>query len=135
LRSVSSDLAQDGRPYNYGTCHSTRSVLSRNNHDGTLKDVAIARGVACGPDGQEQGSMGVAAADYDKDGRIDIVKTNFIGETSTLYHNEGDGFFEDQTYTAGLGVNNRFVGWGVSFIDIDQDGWKDILMANGHIYP
>jgi hypothetical protein len=66
---------------------------------------------------------------------MDIVKTNFMDETSTLYHNEGDAYFDDQTYPSGLGVNTRFVGWGVSFIDIDQDGWKDIFMANGHIYP
>src|SRR5260370_38035863 len=79
--------------------------------------------------------MGVAAGDYDNDRRIDIVKTNFMDETSTLYHKEGDAYFDDQTYSGGLGVNTRFVGWGVSFLDIDQDGWKDIFLANGHIYP
>ena len=135
LGVVSSDFDNDGWPDIYVACDSTPSVLYRNNHDGTFTDVAVAHGVAYGPDGQEQGSMGVAAADYDNDGQIDIVKTNFIGETSTLYHNDGDGYFGDQTYVGGLGVNNRFVGWGVNFIDVDQDGWKDILMANGHIYP
>src|SRR5205823_1852672 len=61
--------------------------------------------------------------------------TNFAGETPTLYRNEGDAYFEDRTYAGGLGAHNSFVGWGVGFVDVDQDGWKDILMANGHIYP
>ena len=79
--------------------------------------------------------MGVAVGDYDNDGRFDLLKTNFIGETSTLYRNQGEWFFEDMTYLSGLGVNTNYVGWGVQFLDIDQDGWKDILIANGHIYP
>ena len=95
LGVVSSDFDNDGWPDIYVACDSTPSVLYRNNHDGTFTEVAVAQGVAYGPDGQEQGSMGVAAADYDNDGRIDIVKTNFIGETSTLYHNDGDGYFGD----------------------------------------
>jgi hypothetical protein len=135
LGVVSSDFDDDGWPDIYVACDSSPSLLYRNNHDGTFTDIAVGRGAAYGPDGQQQGSMGVAAGDYDNDGRIDIVKTNFMDETSTLYHNEGDAYFDDQTYPSGLGVNTRFVGWGVSFIDIDQDGWKDIFMANGHIYP
>ena len=135
LGVVSSDFDDDGWPDIYVACDSTPSLLYRNNHDGTFREVAVARGVAYGPDGQEQGSMGVAAGDYDNDGHIDIVKTNFIYETSTLYHNGGDAYFDDQTYPGGLGVNTGFVGWGVSFLDIDQDGWKDIFIANGHIYP
>ena len=135
LSVVSSDFDEDGWPDIYIACDSTPSLLYRNNHNGTFTETAIARGVAYGPDGQEQGSMGVAAGDYDNDGHIDIVKTNFIQETSTLYHNEGDAYFDDQTYPGGLGVNTRFVGWGVTFLDIDQDGWKDIFIANGHIYP
>ena len=135
LGVVSSDFDDDGWPDIYVACDSSPSLLYRNNHDGSFTDIAVERGVAYGPDGQEQGSMGVAAGDYDNDGRIDIVKTNFIDETATLYHNEGDGYFADQTYPGGLGVNTRFVGWGVNFLDVDQDGWKDIFMANGHIYP
>ena len=135
LGVVSSDFDDDGWPDIYVACDSSPSLLYRNNKDGTFTDIAVGRGAAYGPDGQEQGSMGVAAGDYDNDGRIDIVKTNFMDETSTLYHNEGDAYFDDQTYSGGLGVNTRFVGWGVSFLDIDQDGWKDIFMANGHIYP
>jgi hypothetical protein len=135
LGVVSSDFDDDGWPDIYVSCDSTPSILYRNNHDGTFSDIAVPRGAAYGPDGQEQGSMGVAAADYDNDGHLDIVKTNFIGETPTLYRAQGDGYFEDQTYPAGLGIHNGFVGWGVSFFDFDHDGWKDILMANGHIYP
>jgi hypothetical protein len=95
----------------------------------------VEAGVAYGDAGQEQGSMGVAAADYDHDGWIDIVKTNFMDETSTLYHNEGDRFFTDATVPAGLGLRTKQVGWGVEFLDVDQDGHADLLMANGHIYP
>ncbi|MDQ6663562.1 MAG: CRTAC1 family protein, partial [Acidobacteriota bacterium] len=135
LGVVSSDFDDDGWPDIYVACDSSPSLLYRNNRNGTFTNIAVERGAAYGPDGQEQGSMGVAAGDYDNDGRIDIVKTNFIDETPTLYHNEGDAYFDDQTYPGGLGVRTRLVGWGVNFLDIDQDGWKDIIMANGHIYP
>ena len=73
--------------------------------------------------------------DYNRDGLLDIVKTNFAGDTDSLYMNLGDGSFDDRTYQAGLGINTRLLGWGVSFIDIDNDGWLDILIANGHVYP
>ncbi len=135
LGVVTSDFDGDGWPDIYVACDSSPSILYRNNRNGSFTDIAVDRGAAYGPDGQEQGSMGVAAGDYDNDGRIDLVKTNFMDETPTLYHNEGDAYFEDQTYLSGLGVNTKVVGWGVNFIDFDQDGWKDIFMANGHIYP
>jgi hypothetical protein len=79
--------------------------------------------------------MGVAAADYDRDGNLDIVKTNFAGDTSSLYRNLGDNVFDDQTFQAGLGVNTRFLGWGALFADLDNDGYPDILLCNGHVYP
>jgi hypothetical protein len=79
--------------------------------------------------------MGVSIGDYNRDGLLDIVKTNFAGDTDSLYMNLGDGSFDDRTYQAGLGINTRLLGWGVSFIDIDNDGWLDILVANGHVYP
>ena len=79
--------------------------------------------------------MGVAAADYDCDGSLDILKTNFAGDTSSLYRNTGGKFFEDMTFQAGLGRNTRFLGWGAMFIDFDNDGWLDILLSNGHVYP
>jgi enediyne biosynthesis protein E4 len=91
--------------------------------------------VAYSADGKPQAGMGVSAADFDCDGRFDIIKTNFAGDTSSLYHNNGDGFFEDTTYQAGLGRNTRFLGWGAMFLDFDNDGWADILLCNGHVYP
>jgi len=79
--------------------------------------------------------MGVSVGDYNRDGRFDLVKTNFAGDTDSLYANLGDGSFDDQTYFAGLGVNTRLLGWGVGFLDMDNDGWPDILICNGHVYP
>jgi hypothetical protein len=79
--------------------------------------------------------MGVSAADYDLDGNLDLVKTNFAGDTPSLYHNLGGGNFEDTTFTAGLGAHTQFLGWGCGFLDFDNDGWPDILICNGHVYP
>jgi hypothetical protein len=79
--------------------------------------------------------MGVAVADYDCDGWFDIFKTNFADDTCNLYHNNGDGTFNDVTFSAGVGVNNRYVAWGCGFVDYDNDGWPDILQVNGHVYP
>jgi hypothetical protein len=92
-------------------------------------------GAALSEDGLEQAGMGVAAGDFNHDGLLDIVKTNFADDTPTLYKSEGGGFFTDVTLLAGLGVNTHFLGWGVGFMDLDHDGWKDIVMVNGHIYP
>ncbi|HET9088544.1 MAG TPA: CRTAC1 family protein, partial [Acidobacteriaceae bacterium] len=79
--------------------------------------------------------MGVGIGDYNRDGNLDIVKTNFAGDTDSLYTNLGDGTFEDHTYLSGLGINTRYLGWGVGFFDMDNDGWLDIFMTNGHVYP
>ncbi|MBM3736056.1 MAG: CRTAC1 family protein [Acidobacteria bacterium] len=130
-----SDFDADGWPDIYVACDSTPGILYANQRDGTFADIAVPAGAAYGEAGQEQGSMGAAAGDYDNDGRIDIVKTNFMDETPTLYHNDGERFFTDTTFAAGLGIHTKYVGWGVSFLDADQDGRKDLLMAHGHIYP
>ena len=135
LGVLAADLDNDGWPDIYVANDSTSSTLYKNNHDGTFTDVAIESGAAYSPDGKPQAGMGVAGADYDADGYIDIVKTNFAGDTSSLYHNNGGMFFEDQTFQAGLGRNTRFLGWGISFIDYDNDGFADILVCNGHVYP
>lgn len=135
LGATASDFNDDGWPDIYVACDSTPSLLYLNRRDGSFAESAVPAGVAYGDAGQEQGGMGAAAGDYDNDGRPDIVKTNFMGETPSLYRNEGDGFFSDSTFAAGLGVHNAFVGWGVQFLDLDHDGWRDIVMANGHIYP
>jgi hypothetical protein len=79
--------------------------------------------------------MGVAAGDYDRNGTIDLFKTNFAGDTSTLYANDGKGLCEDRTFSAGLGLNTRWLGWGVGFVDLDNDGWLDLFLVNGHVYP
>jgi hypothetical protein len=135
LGAAAADYDNDGWPDVYVACDSTPGILYRNNRNGTFTDVAVESGAAYGGSGQELGSMGVAASDYNNDGLTDIVKTNFMNETSTLYKNLGAWFFDDATYEAGLGVHTKVVGWGVEFLDFDQDGWKDIFMVNGHIYP
>ncbi len=129
------DYDNDGWPDIYVADDSTASLLYHNNKDGTFKEVGTLAGVAYNEDGREQSGMGTDAGDYDGDGFLDIVKTNFEQDTSTLYHNRGDGTFDDVTFHAGLGVNTSFVGWGTGFVDFDNDGWPDIFMANGHVYP
>ena len=129
------DLDEDGWPDIYVANDSTSATFYQNQKDGTFKDQAIEAGVAYSPDGKPQAGMGVSIGDYNRDGLLDIVKTNFAGDTDSLYMNLGDGSFDDRTYQAGLGMNTRLLGWGVSFIDIDNDGWLDILVANGHVYP
>ncbi len=129
------DLDNDGWPDIYVANDSTAATLYQNQKNGTFKDVAIEEGAAFSPDGKPQAGMGVSIGDYNRDGNLDIVKTNFAGDTDSLYKNLGDGTFEDHTYVSGLGVNTRLLGWGVGFFDMDNDGWLDILVANGHVYP
>lgn len=135
LGVVVGDLDNDGWPDIYVANDSTSSTLYRNNKDGTFTDVAIESGAAYSPDGKSQAGMGVSFADYDLDGLFDIVKTNFQGDTSSLYRNLGEWMFEDQTFQSGLGRNTRFMGWGAVFVDHDNDGYPDILLTNGHVYP
>ncbi len=129
------DFDNDGWPDIYVADDSSPSALWKNNHDGTFTDMGVEAGVAFGPDGKTQAGMGVSAADIFGDGKLAIFKTNFAGDTSTLYRNMGDGVFEDMTFQAGLGRNTRFLGWGANFFDFDNDGWPDILTCNGHVYP
>jgi enediyne biosynthesis protein E4 len=129
------DYNEDGWPDIYIACDSTPSILYRNNHDGTFTDVAADSGVAYNEDGREQAGMGSASADYDGDGHLDLFKTNFSDDTSTLYHATGDGTFTDETHAAGLAINTDALGWGVMFADVDNDGWPDLLAVNGHVYP
>jgi hypothetical protein len=129
------DYDDDGWPDIFVACDSTPSILYHNNRDGTFKDVAITSGAAFNEDGRAQAGMGSTAADYNGDGRLDIFKTNFSDDTATLYRNNGDGTFDDVTYSAGLGLNTQFLGWGTMFFDFDNDGWPDLLLVNGHVYP
>ena len=129
------DFDNDGWVDVYVANDSNPSALYRNNRDGTFADIAIGAGCAYSQDGKPQAGMGVAVGDYDRNGTMDIFKTNFAGDTSTLYGNVGNGSCEDRTFAAGIGLNTRWLGWGVAFIDLDSDGWLDLFLVNGHVYP
>ncbi|MGA2020701.1 MAG: CRTAC1 family protein [Candidatus Sulfotelmatobacter sp.] len=133
--ALSSDFDNDGYPDLYIACDSRPSLLYHNLKNGTFEEIGIASGVALNDAGQEQAGMGVAVADYDEDGYVDIAKTNFSDDVLNLYHNNGDGIFTDQVYESGLGTHSQFLGWGIHFLDIDNDGRKDLLVVNGHVYP
>ena len=135
LGVLTADFDNDGWPDIYVADDSTPSALYQNKKNGKFQDIAIEAGCALSPDGKPQAGMGVSAADYDMDGNLDIVKTNFAGDTPSLYHNLGGANFEDATFTAGLGAHTQFLGWGCGFFDMDNDGWPDILICNGHVYP
>jgi enediyne biosynthesis protein E4 len=129
------DFDNDGWPDIYVANDSTSSAMYRNNRDGTFTDIGVETGVAYSADGKPQAGMGVGAGDYNCDGNLDIIKTNFAGDTSSLYRNRGDWMFEDATFQSGLGRTTRFLGWGAIFLDYDNDGWSDIFLCNGHVYP
>jgi enediyne biosynthesis protein E4 len=135
LGVLTADFDNDGWPDIYVANDSTASALYHNKKNGTFEDIAVEAGCALSPDGKPQAGMGVSAADYDLDGNLDLLKTNFAGDTPSLYHNVGGGNFDDATFTAGLGAHTQFLGWGCGFFDFDNDGWPDILICNGHVYP
>jgi hypothetical protein len=129
------DFDDDGWVDAYVANDSNPSALYRNNRDGTFTDVAVPAGCAYSQDGKPQAGMGVAVGDYDHNGTMDVFKTNFAGDTSTLYANTGKGFCEDRTFADGIGLNTRWLGWGAAFADFDKDGWLDLFLSNGHVYP
>jgi enediyne biosynthesis protein E4 len=135
LGVLTADFDNDGWPDIYVANDSTASALYHNEKNGKFKDIAVEAGCALSPDGKTQAGMGVSAGDYDLDGYLDLLKTNFAGDTPSLYHNQGGGSFEDVTFAAGLGSHTQFLGWGCGFLDFDNDGWPDILICNGHVYP
>ena len=115
---------------------STPKQLYMNKGDGTFEENGYPSGVALNENGREQAGMGLAVGDYDNDGRVDFHITNFSDDSNVLYHNDGDGNFTDVTFQAGLGeITLPFLGWGTAFLDFDNDGWKDLIVANGHVYP
>lgn len=135
LGVLATDVNDDGRPDIYVACDQTPSLLFMNQGDGTFEEEGMLRGVAFDENGRALSGMGLTAADYDGDGRIDIFRTNFSDEHETLYHNHGNGEFDDVTLSAGLGHNTRFVSWGCVFFDFDNDGWTDLLLVSGHVFP
>ena len=135
LGVLTADFDNDGWPDIYVADDSTASALYQNKHNGKFIDIALEAGCALSADGKPQAGMGVSAADFDMDGNLDIVKTNFAGDTPSLYHNLGNAVFEDTTFQAGLGKHTQYLGWGCGFFDFDNDGWPDILICNGHVYP
>lgn len=115
---------------------STPNYLYRNLHNGTFEDISYISGFALTEDGREQASMGIAVGDYNRDGKVDFYLTSFSDDYNVLYRNDGDGNFSDITYRAGLGDPTiPFLGWGTGFLDFDNDGFPDIFVANGHVYP
>ncbi len=135
LTVAAADFDDDGWPDIYVACDSSPSLLFMNNHDGTFREEGGVRGVAYSDDGQEQAGMGLAVGNASGSGRLDIFKTNFAGDLPILYRNLGNALFQDVTRESGLAVDNRFVCWGTGLEDFDNDGWPDITVATGHIYP
>jgi hypothetical protein len=135
LGVLTGDFNNDGLTDIYVACDQTPSILYINRGDGTFADEAMMRGAAYDTNGKALSGMGADAADYDGDGWPDIFRSNFSDERETLYHNRGNGEFDDVTLSAGIALNTRFVGWGCGFFDFDNDGWKDLLLVNGHVFP
>jgi enediyne biosynthesis protein E4 len=134
LGVAAADFNNDGWPDIYVACDQTPSRLYQNKGDGTFVERGVEAGVAYNVDGRLQSGMGVAVADVDGNGFLDIAKTNFSGDLPSMYFNEDGQFFRDAARESGLGAH-QLLGWGVAFSDLDDDGLPDLLMANGHVYP
>ena len=135
LSVLTGDFNNDGLADIYVACDQTPSLLYMNQGGGKFEEEALLRGVALDANGKALSGMGVDSADYDGSGQLSIFRSNFSDEMETLYRNQGDGNFEEVTLAAGLGGNTRFVGWGAGFFDYDNDGWPDLLLVNGHVFP
>jgi enediyne biosynthesis protein E4 len=132
---VAADLDEDGWPDIYVACDSTPSLLFMNNHDGTFREEGVVRGVALSDDGEEQAGMGVGVGDYDLDGHLDLFKTHFADDANVLYHNDGKGNFDDVTRSSRIGVETRYICWGAGIVDLDNDGYPELFIATGNVYP
>lgn len=135
MTAVAADFNDDEWIDIYVACDSTASILYRNNQDGTFTDIALESGTAYNEDGQPQAGMGLAVGDFNNDLRLDIFKTHFADDTPVLYRNLGKGLFEDATFSAGFGTTTKYVCWGAGMPDLDNDGWPDIVLVTGNVYP
>ncbi|MGA9811981.1 MAG: CRTAC1 family protein [Terriglobales bacterium] len=135
MTAVSADFNENGWADIYVACDSTPSLLLMNSGKGTFSEEGVLRGVALSEDGMEQAGMGVGVGDYDLDGHLDIFKTHFADDTNGLYHNNGSGEFEDVTRAAKIGVETSYICWGAGIVDLDNDGWPDLFMTTGSVYP
>jgi len=130
------DLDDDGWPDIYVANDSVPNLLFHNNRNGTFTEQGLKAGVAVSGMGKEQAGMGVDAGDYDGNGHLDLLVTNFSHDYNTLYENSGSGFFTDVSHLAGIAQGGApYMGWGVGFVDLDNDGHLDVFVANGHVYP
>jgi thiol-disulfide isomerase/thioredoxin len=130
------DFNNDGLIDIYVACDQTPSLLYINRGHGKFEEEGLLRGVAFDSNGKALSGMGATAADVEAKGRVDIFRTNFSDERETLYRSlDAAGNFEDATMASGLSRNTRFVGWGCGFFDMDNNGWKDLLIVNGHVFP
>jgi hypothetical protein len=132
---VAADLDEDGWTDIFVACDSTPSLLFMNNHDGTFREEGVLRGVALSDDGMEQAGMGVGVGDFDLDGHLDMFKTHFAEDANGLYHNDGKGNFDDITRSSRVAVDTRYVCWGAGMVDLDNDGYPDIFVSTGNVYP
>jgi hypothetical protein len=136
MQGIWADYDNDGWPDLYVTNDGGPNYLYRNRHDGTFEEVGLFSGSALSLEGQERGSMGVDFGDMDHDGRLDILVTNFAGEGNALYWNQGEKGFTDVSWPAGTARPTQpLVGWGAGFVDFENSGWLDLMMANGHVFP
>lgn len=136
LGVICSDFDEDGFVDIFVANDSTPNFLYHNNGDGTFKEIAFISGTAVNESGSEQGSMGVTLGDYDHDGKLDLFITNFDDEYNILYRNDGGNSFTDVSFKSRVAqVSLPYVGWGTKFFDYDNDGWADLFVANGHVYP
>ena len=136
LSAMFVDVNNDGRVDLLVANDSTPNYLYLNKGDGTFEDVSYASGYALNKDGRETASMGIAVGDYRNNGLLDIYHTTFSDDYNPLYRNEGDANFTDVSYEEKIAiVTLPFLGWGTAFFDYDNDGWKDLFVVNGHVYP